>query len=552
MARGQSLYDWCQENGEWGQQLLFEFGDGNNTQMFLDEETGIFKGPMDFTYGSAKKIPWTCNICKYKWNATVVHRTHSKSGCPRCTRSGTSYPEQFLFRGLKQVFKSTVHRVKLFDNLEYDIFIPEINLCIEYSARYYHNDKKDRDEYKRNKAINNGYTFLNIVETNEEVEDIYDFPNLIQVCTKYRYHDKDKQLIKVLSIILNKYEHDILEVDINRIKREAEEYRGLKIDIEESISVLRPDLINEWDYNKNNKLGYKPENFRPGNNTKVFWICKKGHSWEDTIQHRNIGIGCPYCSNKKILPGYNDLKFLCPELAEEYSYENELTPEQIGCGSKKVVKWKCKRCNNIWESSVQDRFDRKSSCKICGYNCFDNIIHKVTGCKFVIEGINDVLSQFPQLAKEVNKIELNKLKSVKAGSRQEIAWVCSNCGYTWKASVVSRTSQKSGCSCCGYNCFDGTIHKYTGSGVITGYNDVSTLYPELIKECDDDIDLNKLKPGSNKVVNWKCVNCSNIWTTTIRSRCTRKSGCPSCGYNWFKTQTGQPQKLKKIRPKSKI
>lgn len=32
MARGQSLYDWCMENGEWGQQLLFEFGDGNGSE----------------------------------------------------------------------------------------------------------------------------------------------------------------------------------------------------------------------------------------------------------------------------------------------------------------------------------------------------------------------------------------------------------------------------------------------------------------------------------------------------------------------------------------
>ena len=32
MARGQSLYDWCMENGELGQQLLFEFGDGNGSE----------------------------------------------------------------------------------------------------------------------------------------------------------------------------------------------------------------------------------------------------------------------------------------------------------------------------------------------------------------------------------------------------------------------------------------------------------------------------------------------------------------------------------------
>ena len=40
----QSLYDWCIENGEWGEQLLYEFGNGNNKQIY-ENEFGMMQAP---------------------------------------------------------------------------------------------------------------------------------------------------------------------------------------------------------------------------------------------------------------------------------------------------------------------------------------------------------------------------------------------------------------------------------------------------------------------------------------------------------------------------
>tara|TARA_B100000214_G_scaffold332710_1_gene274388 strand:- start:486 stop:959 length:474 start_codon:yes stop_codon:yes gene_type:complete len=52
---------------------------------------------------------------------------------------------------------------------------------------------------------------------------------------------------------------------------------------------------------------------------KMSWKCSAGHSWIAAIHERTqpTKIGCPYCSNKKLWVGFNDLKTLFPDVAAE-------------------------------------------------------------------------------------------------------------------------------------------------------------------------------------------------------------------------------------------
>ena len=74
MTRGQSLYNWCMENGVYGQQLLQEWTglDENNTQIAITK----------VSYGSQKKVRWRCGQC-HIWEATISNRTRGR-GCPYC------------------------------------------------------------------------------------------------------------------------------------------------------------------------------------------------------------------------------------------------------------------------------------------------------------------------------------------------------------------------------------------------------------------------------------------------------------------------------------
>ena len=85
------------------------------------------------------------------------------------------------------------------------------------------------------------------------------------------------------------------------------------------IDKTHPELIKEWDYDKNGELS--PDLISYGATKKIWWKCKEGHSWQATPNDRTSrGNGCPYCSNRKALPGETDLITVRPDLAKEWNY----------------------------------------------------------------------------------------------------------------------------------------------------------------------------------------------------------------------------------------
>ena len=89
--------------------------------------------------------------------------------------------------------------------------------------------------------------------------------------------------------------------------------------MEKKYLLDNPKLMAEWNYEKNGDLN--PSQLTLGSNKKVWWKCEKGHEWQSTSNNRSSGNGCPYCSGKKVLRGYNDLVTTNPVLACEWNYE---------------------------------------------------------------------------------------------------------------------------------------------------------------------------------------------------------------------------------------
>lgn len=66
----------------------------------------------------------------------------------------------------------------------------------------------------------------------------------------------------------------------------------------------------------------------PGSGKKVWWKCKKGHSYFKAPNSRtNLGTGCPICANKEVLIGYNDLATVRPDLLQKWNYEKIIQME---------------------------------------------------------------------------------------------------------------------------------------------------------------------------------------------------------------------------------
>ena len=114
------------------------------------------------------------------------------------------------------------------------------------------------------------------------------------------------------------------------------------MDIMSNKLIDNNELMKEWNCDKNKNINL--EEITHGSIKKIWWKCKYGHEWEASPNNRTRGTGCPYCNNRSLLVGFNDLKSKYPIIAEEWNYKQNsgLLPEQILYGSHKKVWCKCK------------------------------------------------------------------------------------------------------------------------------------------------------------------------------------------------------------------
>lgn len=221
------LETYCHQHTELSY-LLEEFVglDKNNKPIKIDE----------IARGSHSNVQWKCNKCHKIWIATPHNRTDSKSGCPYCNKNSTSFPEQYIYQSLKQLFPDTLSRAKdPINNYEYDITIPSLKLCIEYSGYSWHKSKLERDLEKEEHCKHNNVQFLqiyahsgNIKDTDGNIaQDTYT-PN--QILYKV---ERDKalhiiQLQHIIEFILEQYapKHSIEEIDFTLVEQEASKVMG--------------------------------------------------------------------------------------------------------------------------------------------------------------------------------------------------------------------------------------------------------------------------------------------------------------------------------------
>ena len=227
--QGETLEHWCNRHETYGAKLKSEF-------IGLDKDNQPIK-ISEVSMGSHDTIQWKCNKCHKIWITSPNSRTNHKTGCPHCAAyMFTSFPEQFIYHSLKQIFPNTENRWKdPVKGYEYDIMIPELNICIEYSGVNWHADRLDRDQVKEEHCKNNKINFLQIYahkgeitdEQGLEADDTYE-KNQILYKVDINKTEHIKQLKYIVDFILDTYapKHSLKEIDFTLAEQQANKVMG--------------------------------------------------------------------------------------------------------------------------------------------------------------------------------------------------------------------------------------------------------------------------------------------------------------------------------------
>jgi hypothetical protein len=283
------------------------------------------------------------------------------------------------------------------------------------------------------------------------------------------------------------------------------------------LATTHPELASQFDGPKNAPI--TPVTITAGTNKLLWWLCQKGHSFQTSGDKRIRGRGCPYCSNKAVLVGYNDLAITNPEVAAQWhpSLNGDLTPKDVVEGSRREVWWQCSK-GHAWAATPHTR--------VSGHGC------GVCSNRVLVVGANDLATTNPTLAAQWDHVRNGTLKptDIVEGSNHPVWWLC-ELGHSWEVAPVHRL-KGNGCPYCG------------GQRLLAGFNDLATSHPEIAVQWDYERNApttpSEVISGKTQKFWWRCSR-AHEWQATINSR-KMGSDCPVChnltllvGYNDFET-----------------
>lgn len=421
---------------------------------------------------------------------------------------GTSLEEIRLFYFIRQIFPNAINRFKIkhkyTKNAELDIFVPHLNLGIEYDGVYYHNSKRmiKKDTNKNNACEDMGIIILRIREKGLEKLSNHDIIYDYVLKNSHRHSFKEVADFIIRNFTLTQMEQEsINSLDYDKFEIGPEILNLYdELEFEKSLISLNNELSKEWNYKRNN--GLTPDKIRPNSDLLVWWNCVNcDNEWQATVheRHRN-GKKCLKCKS---------ISTKLPELIKEWhSVKNEnLTPDDVTFASHKKYWWICK-LGHEYKTSVHT----KSKGGTCPY-CSGHKLHKNNS----LSAVNLILSKDWHPTKNGNKTPEN----VFPNSRNEKAWwQCQkNKEHVWESKISTRHNNNQGCP-------------YCNGKRVSKENSLANAVPKLAKQWhplkNGELTPNTVTRSSGKMAWWQCSGCNHEWEAYINNRVRSSGKCPNC------------------------
>lgn len=360
--------------------------------------------------------------------------------------------------------------------------------------------------------------------------------------------------------------------------------------MEKKYIIDYPELMEQWDFDKNNAIGLDPSKTAHKSKKKVWWLCSNGHSYEQSIDKKTVrNYGCPICNNSKIVKGINDLATIRPDVAKEWhpTKNGDLTPFAVSYGSGKRVWWLCPE-GHEYQATIHDKTSDNTKCPICNKRnqtsfpeqaifyyvrqIYPNAINRYTDIfvnsmelDIYIPSIKVAIeydgaqwhkseSEYKRELKKYSICKENKIYLIRVKEADEWTWKdVADQFYLIKKSkklqqleliirqIVDFVDLESNFWTCKnpmqiHSKIDVNLerdkHKIQSYLTDTA-NSLEEYDSVLVKEWDYEknghLKPSMFAPHSNDIVWWKCIKCGNSFKMGINDRTNRrKSGCPEC------------------------
>ncbi len=341
------------------------------------------------------------------------------------------------------------------------------------------------------------------------------------------------------------------------------------------LATSNPNLAFEWNQTRNGDL--LPTMVSSVSGKTVWWKCQSGHEWQATIANRVSGSGCPYCSGRRVLSGFNDLATKNPDLALEWhpTKNGGLLPKNVSSGSGKKVWWICRK-GHEWQAVISSRAMQHTGCPSC--NSEQQTSFPEQAILFYCNQVTRAESRNKVFGKEIdvflpeykigieyngifwhkNKIDADTRK-VKFFADKNIRIITIAEGKQNSVSgdiieYVYNSSNRNSLNWAIQKLFElldfkkitvdvinDTSKIYDQYIFIEKENSLANKYPEIANQWNQEKNLSlkpeTILPNSNKKVWWKCQN-GHEWQAAVNSRVSGGNGCPYCsgqkvltGYN---------------------
>lgn len=352
---------------------------------------------------------------------------------------------------------------------------------------------------------------------------------------------------------------------------------GQKPTAERNFSAKYPELVQEWDWERNGSQN--PAEFSPRSSSKVWWRCVRGHSWQATICNRTRGYkgGCPYCTNRK-LGADNSLAQMRPDIAADWHpHKNApITPDDVLAAGTKKFWWRCKH-DHEWQTTIGLRVNAGTGCPRCtnqtsrveiaiyaelhalfgeigwrerisGYECDILLCERRIGVE--IDGVywhsgKPDLDLAKSAAFEEQGVQLFRLREADLPllTERDVSFKWSNDFFPTVRDLVSNMlenaeiSEKQRSALRAYVEGPGLINQKLYRTIVACLpapppgESFADKQPELAKEWAHDLNAPLLpehfRHQANKRVWWRCSD-GHTWQTTINIRTQQRTGCPEC------------------------